>query len=197
MSIIIGLTGPTGSGKSSAAVLCEKYDIKLIDCDKVARTATEKGGDGLKAVTQVFGNDILNSDGTLNRKALARKAFSTKENTLLLNKTLFPFIKKLVLKEIDCVKVLLDAPTLFESGINSICFKTVAVLSDTNIRLKRIIERDNLTEADAKLRISAGKNDDFYKENADYIIYNNANEHDFLNQFEKVLTEILKLGEKL
>ncbi len=197
MSIIIGLTGPTGSGKSSAAVLCEKHGIKLVDCDKVARTATEKGSDGLKAVTQVFGTHILNSDGTLNRKALASKAFSSKENTELLNKTIFPFIKKLVLKEIDCEKVLLDAPTLFESGINSICFKTVAVLSDEDIRLKRIIERDNLTEADAKLRISAGKNDDFYKENADYIIYNNADEQDFLNQFEKVLTEILKLGEKL
>lgn len=197
MGIIIGLTGPTGSGKSSAATLCEKHGIKLVDCDKVARTATLKESDGLKAVTEVFGVDILNGDGTLNRKALARKAFSTKENTLLLNRTLFPFIKKLVLEETKADKVLLDAPTLFESGMNDICFKTVAVLSDTQIRLNRIIGRDNLSEQDAKLRMSAGKSDNFYKENADYIIYNNNDEQSFLNEFEKILIEILKLGETL
>lgn len=197
MSVIIGLTGPTGSGKSSAATLCKTHGIKLVDCDKVARTATQRGSDGLKAVTEVFGVDILNSDGTLNRKALARKAFSTKENTLLLNKTLFPFIKNLVLQETNDNKVLLDAPTLFESGINSICFKTVAVLSDADTRLKRIIRRDNLTEEEAKLRMNAGKSDNFYKENADYIIYNNADGQSFLDEFEKILIEILKLGETL
>ena len=197
MGIIIGLTGPTGSGKSSAATLCKKHGIKLVDCDKVARTATKKESDGLKAVTEVFGVDILNSDGTLNRKALARKAFSTKENTLLLNQTLFPFIKNLVLEETKADKVLLDAPTLFESGINSICFKTIAVLSDSQIRLNRIIERDNLSEEDAKLRMSAGKSDNFYKENADYILYNNDDEQSFLNEFEKILIEIFKLGETL
>ena len=190
MSIVIGLTGPTGSGKSSAAKLCEKYGIKLVDCDKVARKATEKGSECLKRLSKAFGAEILNTDGSLNRKALANKAFSTKENTELLNKTIFPFIKELVLNEIDTEKVLLDAPTLFESGINAICFKTVAVLADSDIRLNRIIKRDNLTEAEAKKRMSAGKSDNFYKENADYIIYNNSDERTFLKSFENVLTEI-------
>lgn len=197
MKLIIGLTGPTGSGKSSAATICRKYGLKVVDCDRIARKATEKGTAGLNALVRIFGNDILNPDKTLNRKVLATKAFSTKENTELLNKTIFPFIEKLVLSEIDCNKVLLDAPTLFESGINSICFKTIAVLSDTEIRLNRIIKRDNLTEQQAKLRISAGKNDNFYKENADYIIYNSQNETTYLKEFEKVLCEILNLGEKL
>ncbi len=190
MSIVIGLTGPTGSGKSSAAKLCEKYGIKLVDCDKVARKATEKGSGALKTLCEVFGTDILNGDGSLNRKALAAKAFSTKENTELLNKTIFPFIKELVLSEIDSDRVLLDAPTLFESGINTICFKTVAVLADEGVRLKRIIKRDNLTEDEAKLRMSVGKSDNFYKENADYIIYNNSDEQTFLRSFENALAEI-------
>ncbi len=197
MSIIIGLTGPTGSGKSSAAKLCEKFNLKLVDCDKLARKAVEKDSDGLLALTKVFGAEILNADQTLNRKKLASIAFSTSEKTKLLNDTIFPFIKLLVAKETENSNVLLDAPTLFESGIDNICFKTIAVLSESKKRLKRIIKRDNLTEKDALLRMGAGKNDDFYKKNANYIIYNNSTESEFLKEFETVLEEILKLGENL
>ena len=193
MSIVLGLTGPTGAGKSSVAAVCETLGIKHIDCDIIARKATEKGQDGLNAVVTVFGEDILNTDGTLNRKALAEKAFKNAESTEHLNKTLLPIIKKMVLKEIDCEKVLLDAPTLFESGIDEICHKTVAVLSEKEIRLKRIIARDNITTEQALLRINAGKTDDFYKEKCDFVIYNNDDENTFKNDFINLLKEIFEL----
>ena len=191
--IIVGLTGPTGAGKSSAAVLCAKLGVKHIDCDIIARKATEKGQDGLNAVVTVFGDDILNTDGTLNRKALAEKAFKNAESTELLNKTLLPIIKKMVLTEIDCDKVLLDAPTLFESGIDEICSKTVAVLADKEIRLNRILARDNITTEQALLRINAGKSDDFYKEKCDFVIYNNTDENTFDMDFLNLLKEIFEL----
>lgn len=197
MSIIIGLTGPTGAGKSSAAKLCEKFNLQLVDCDLVARKAVEKGSDGLKALAKAFSRDILNPDGTLNRKALAKIAFSAPDKTQLLNDTIFPFIEELVLKDTKKGNTLLDAPTLFESGINKICFKTIAVLCDKQIRKERIMKRDNLTSDEALLRMNAGKNDDFYIKNADYIIYNNNGEGEFLKQFEATVTEILKLGENL
>jgi dephospho-CoA kinase len=197
MKIIIGLTGPTGAGKSSAAKLCEKLGLSLIDCDKVARQAVEKGTDGLKALCTAFSDKILNPDGTLNRKKLASIAFASPDKTQLLNDTTFPFIKELVLKGTEKGNTLLDAPTLFESGINEICFKTVAVLCQKQIRKARIMKRDNLTEEEALLRMNAGKDDAFYIKNADYIIYNNSGEVEFLNQFEATLTEILKLGENL
>lgn len=197
MSIIIGLTGPTGSGKSSASKLCAELGLKLADCDKIARQAVEKGSDGLTAVVNAFGEDILNPDGTLNRKSLAQKAFSSREQTELLNKTIFPFIREIVLNQTHQGKVLLDAPTLFESGINEICYKTVAVLSNKKNRLERIIQRDNLTEEEALLRMSAGKNDDFYLKNADYIIYNNDSQEEFIEEFKQVLSKILKSGEDL
>ncbi len=193
MSIIIGLTGPTGAGKSSAAALCKKLGVKHIDCDIIARKATEKGEEGLTAVVKAFGYDILNNDGTLNRKALAEKAFKDNESTELLNQTLLPIIKKMVLKEIDCDKVLLDAPTLFESGVDEICDKTVAVLSNKEFRLKRILERDNITKEQALLRINAGKSDDFYKEKCDFVIYNNADENTFNSDFLNLLKEIFEL----
>ena len=100
MSLVIGLTGPTGAGKSSVTSVAEELGFKVIDCDKVARVALEKGSSGLDAVAEVFGNDILNEDGSLNRAALAQKAFSTRENTELLNKTVFPYITDLVKQEI-------------------------------------------------------------------------------------------------
>ena len=191
MTKVIGLTGPTGAGKSSAAAVCKKLSIKHIDCDILARKAVEKGTNGLNAVVNAFGNDILNPDGSLNRKALAQKAFCDKMSTQLLNETLLPFIKELVLKEIEGEFVLLDAPTLFESGINVICFKTVAVLSDSQIRLDRIMKRDNITKDAALLRINAGKTDDFYIKNCDFVIYNNEDEQTFNNEFSNLLREIL------
>ncbi|MBQ2266286.1 MAG: dephospho-CoA kinase [Clostridia bacterium] len=193
MKKIIGLTGPTGAGKSSACAICKELGIKHIDCDIIARKATEKGEEGLLAVVKAFGEDILNADGTLNRKALAEKAFKDADSTDLLNKTLLPIIHKMVLNEIDCDRVLLDAPTLFESGVNEICHKTVAVLADREIRLKRILSRDNITTEQALLRINAGKTDDFYKEKCDFVIYNNADEHTFKNDFLNLLKEIFEL----
>ncbi len=191
--IIVGLTGPTGAGKSSAAAICKSLGVKHIDCDLIARKATERGEEGLIAVANAFGRDILDDDGTLNRKVLAEKAFKDKDSTELLNKTLLPIIHKMVLKEIDCDRVLLDAPTLFESGADEICHKTVAVLADKEIRLGRILSRDNITDEQALLRINAGKPDDFYKEKCDFVIYNNSDENTFIDSFLNLLKEIFEL----
>ncbi len=190
MRKIVGLTGPTGSGKTTLSKLAQEMGIEVINCDLYARKATESGSAGLCALVQTFGEEILLPDGTLCRKTLARKAFSNKENIELLNKTLLPFISELILSDIKTKKVLLDAPTLFESGMNEICYKTIAVLSDEKIRVKRITERDSISLDDALLRINAGKSDEFFINNADYVIYNNDKENDFLSEGKALLNEI-------
>lgn len=190
MSITVGLTGPTGAGKSAASAAALKMGVKVIDCDLIARDAVKKGGKGLCALISVFGDDILLSDGQLNRARLAERAFSSDENTALLNKTILPFISELVRQQMDCEKILLDAPTLFESGLDSVCDCTIAVLADEKVRLKRIIARDNLTLNEAKRRISAGKSDNFFIKNADYVIYNNADGKEFINEAEALFKKI-------
>ncbi|MBP3706562.1 MAG: dephospho-CoA kinase [Clostridia bacterium] len=192
MRKIIGLTGPTGAGKSGIKKIAQTMGFKFVDCDILARKAVVKGSEGLNALVAVFGNEILNIDGSLNRKILAKMAFGKPANTELLNKTLLPHIKVLAIKELaEDVNIIFDAPTLFESGLNEICDKTIAVLSDQKIRLCRIIQRDSITEMEAQMRISAGKNDEFYKGRADYIVYNNGGIAEFESEISHILIEII------
>lgn len=191
LPLIIGLTGPTGAGKSSLKTVAENLGFSVIDCDKVAREATVKGSGGLCALVKVFGDDILTAENELNRKALAKKAFSTPENTELLNKTILPFICDLINQKIKGLeKVVLDAPTLFESRIDSICSVTIAVLAEKEIRMARIMERDSIDEEAALLRINAGKPDEFYNQNANYVIYNNNHMEELTDSFSKIIKEI-------
>lgn len=192
MKTIVGLTGPTGAGKSVVSLVAKEYGINVIDCDIVARKAVEKGTEGLSAVVNAFGTEILNGDGTLNRKALAKAAFCDTEYTNLLNKTLLPHIVKMIMGMITTDKTLLDAPTLFESGIDKICDKTIAVLADKNLRLERIIERDKIEREEALLRLNAGKSDEFYIEKADFVVYNNADIEKVKSEIRKILSNIFE-----
>ena len=192
MSFIIGLTGPTGAGKSETAEVAESLGIKVINCDKVARKVVEKGTDGLAALTKAFSENILNPDGTLNRRALARIAFKTEENTKLLNDTLFPFIIKEIEKEVFGKTVLLDAPTLFESGADKICNKIIAVSANPDIRLKRIMERDNISKEDALIRMNAGKPEEFYTQKSDVTVYNNGDITKYKNEIKNILIKFLE-----
>lgn len=192
MSFVIGLTGPTGAGKSSVTAVAKELGFKVVDCDKLARNAVEKGSEGLAAVAQVFGSDVLNCDGTLNREILAKKAFSTPENTERLNQTLLPHIMVLVREELTDDKVLLDAPTLFESGADALCNEVIAVISDEKTRLARIIERDGITEDAAILRIKAGKPDEFYIEKTHNIVYNDCELSVFNLKIQKLITKLME-----
>ncbi len=187
---LIGITGPTGAGKSSLTEVAGALGFQVIDCDKTARKAVEKGTEGLKEVVKAFGSDILLEDGSLNRKALAKKAFATEENTRLLNKVLLPFITELLKEECKGEYVLLDAPTLFESGMNEKCSAVVGVLADESTRLSRIMARDNISREEAALRMNAGKPDEFYKKNCDYLICNNGDITEFQREFTDILKEI-------
>lgn len=192
MSFVVGLTGPTGAGKSSATEVARDLGFKIIDCDALARTATEKGSDGLADIVKVFGDGVLNCDKTLNRKELAKRAFESADKTELLNKTILPHIVKILEKQIDAPLILLDAPTLFESGADSLCNEIIVVTSDEKTRKKRIMSRDGIDESAAELRIKAGKNDDFYIQRTNNIIYNDCELSVLKLKVQKLLNKLLE-----
>ena len=181
---VVGLTGPTGAGKSTVATVFEKEGFHIVDTDKISRKAMGKGSPLLLRIANAFGDDVINSDGTLNRKLLAKRAFATREKTDTLNSITHPYIYEKALLEIEEYsnkgydKFILDAPVLFESGGEKYCTKTVAVISDLAKRIERITLRDNLTEKEAMMRINAQHGDIYYIDRADFVLHNNSGQRE-------------------
>ncbi len=176
---IIGLTGPTGSGKSIIGeFLKENEVVKIIDTDEIAREATKNKSACAVSLNAVFGGDLLDENGDIIRMKLASRAFSTKEDTKLLNDIVHPWVFLKVFEKINEYKeqnvkyIFIDAPVLIESNGNAMCDIVVSVLADEETRINRVIKRDNITLSQAKLRINAQNNDEFYVRNSDYVIYN-------------------------
>ncbi len=192
MKYILGLTGQTGSGKTTLHSVAQGYDFYVIDCDKVAHKVLNENEQLKEKLCSVFSTDIL-SDGSISRPKLAKAAFKDEKSTNALNETVLPFVKREIKEITNNVKneyILLDAPTLYESGVNRECSFVVALLADEEIRKKRIIERDNLSEEAALLRLSAAKSDEFYINRADKVIYNNGDLEEYKAEFKKVLKSI-------
>lgn len=183
----VGLTGPTGAGKSYVCEIFRQKGFKIIDCDKIAHELTAKNAPILTELASEFGEDVV-KNGELDRKLLASRAFDTKEHTKKLNSILHPAIAKKCKEEAQGLTVL-DASQLFEANMQNDCYKVIGVLADEDVRIKRIIARDNITEQQAKLRMSAQFDNDYFIDNCDYIIYNNG--EDIAAQTDNILEVIL------
>ncbi len=190
MSIVIGLTGGSGSGKSTVALCFKNAGARIIDADQIARDVVAIGRPALAEIANTF-TDVLLPDGSLNRKKLGAIVFSDKNALAQLNKITHAYIIKAI-KEIlenhPQPLTVIDAPLLFECGLEPLCSVCVAVLSDRKTRLERIMKRDGLTEDLAKSRIDAQPDDDFYRTRCDYIIENNQDQ----NALKRSIYEIIK-----
>lgn len=189
---LIGLTGQSGAGKSTVSKLFERLGAKIINADEIVTNLYTPGSYCLKAVAAAFGGDIINGDGTLNRRLLAERAFSSKENTAALNAIVHPFVTARLFELLKGAKgvVVFDAPQLFESGADVICDSIIAVVADEKLRIKRITTRDNITEEQAVSRIKAQYSEDFFREHADIIIENNSDERNLLRKGEEAYKNI-------
>ena len=175
---IIGITGQTGAGKSTVCKALTARGYYHIDADRIAKSLYQKGAPIWQALQSAFGRQILTDDGELDKKALAAAAFANPAATETLNAIVHPAVTEKIrgiLREqrnLGIKAVIIDAIALFESGESALCDRTVGVVAPEEIRLQRIMARDNLTEAEALLRIRAQQDETFYKEHCDAVLRN-------------------------
>ena len=158
MKRIIGLTGQTGAGKSTVAAVFASLGAAVVDCDAIAHEALSDA-DVKASLADAFGNGIFTETGEVDRKKLASAAFASPEATKHLNDATHPFIlaeTRRRAKEAENTAVI-DAPLLFQSGLDADCDVTVAVTADRETRLARIRARDGITRKAAEERIKAQK----------------------------------------
>ncbi len=193
---IVGLTGQSGAGKSTVAALFEKNNVRVINADLLVQRLYRGNSICLKTVSSVFGADIVNPDGVLNRELLAQRAFSSKDNTRLLNSIVHPFVMSCFLDELKTAVsenpdiIVYDAPQLFESNADLICDFIVSVVADKDNRIKRICARDKITRQQAIMRLNAQLSEDFFRRNSDFIIENNGSLDILKTQFDSIFKKL-------
>ena len=164
----IGLTGPTGSGKSTVTALMRRWGgIEILDADTIAHGVNNSPA-CTAAIAVAFPGTRL-PDGTIDRKALGAIVFSRPEELSRLVGITFPLILAECEARMDaaeaagCRACVLDAPTLFESGADRECDYVVSITAPRQLRRERIIQRDQLTEEEADQRINAQHDEEYYK----------------------------------
>ena len=193
--MIVGLTGGTGTGKTLISEYFKDFGFEVIDYDKITREIYLKGSDCLNEIVCAFGEDILTESGELERRKLGAIVFASKEKLDILNKIVYKYILEKTKNKIEEgkeKKLLLDAPTLFEAGLEKECDYVVGVIANKDLRLQRICQRDGLDRESAINRISSQKDNEFYQKNCHYIIENSGNLEELKIKTEKIIRSICK-----
>lgn len=199
---IIGLTGMSGAGKTTACESFEACGADIINCDNVARVVVEKGKPALSELKAHFGNDIILPDGSLDRKKTGNIIFSDACERKAFNDIIYPYISyEMVINAVEYIKngsqyILLDAPTLFESGTDSFCDFIVSVVSEREDSIGRIMKRDNLTREEAENRLSSQHGEEFYRNKSDFCIVNNGTKEELKKKIRDIFSLIGEKNEK-
>jgi L-threonylcarbamoyladenylate synthase len=166
--IILGITGGTGAGKSSALQAVRDLGGTVIDCDEVYHRILNDSEDFKNAINEKFPG-VFTAEGQLNRKKLGQEVFAKRDRLDQLNVIVYRFLLPELEGLVEAADGLcaLDAINLFESGLDRLCDHTVAVTAPTELRVKRIMARDHITEGYARLRINAQKQDEYYRGKCD------------------------------
>lgn len=194
--ITFGLTGGIASGKSTVTKTFRSAGIPMVDADIVARQVVEPGTHGLETVINAFGTDFLQSDGTLNRTALGSLVFADREARQLIDKIMLPLIndestaqiKKL--HEEGHVLVGYDAALICEMG-NVEKFRPLIVVHCPRVtQIERLMSRNNLTHAEAMLRIEAQMPVEKKMALADYLIDTSGTIEESINQTKEIIEKL-------
>jgi dephospho-CoA kinase len=188
--MLIALTGGIGSGKTTVASRWAELGATEIDADILAREVVEPGSDGLSAVTDRFGDQVLNPDGSLDRAALAAVAFSTEETRKDLEALLHPRIQELAAERVKGLEgtIVYIIPLLAETNSKLNFDRIVTVSCDEDVRLDRLITLRGMSREEALSRIAAQASDAEREAKADTIIDSNCPMDELLARADEVFT---------
>ena len=196
---IIGLTGPTGAGKSTLCEKIKEWGIPCINTDDIYHSIISYPSPCVKELQNTFGDSIIDEKGSLNRPALAKIVFedpNEKESLQILNDITHKYIweetQKIITQYANRGKkaVILDAPVLFSSKIFvESCTLIISVICDKEIRLERLLSRDGISKEQLLNRINAQPSNEFFVENSDYCIINDGEKEDMIHRLELIFDQ--------
>lgn len=177
--MIIGITGGTGCGKTTALAAVRQLGGMVLDCDAIYHDLLKTDKALLGQIDRTFPGVV--EGGILDRKKLGNIVFNDAKMLSTLNEITHKRVKEAVLEQLKNKNdlVAIDAVALFESGLNALCDVTVAITAPEDMRIQRIMARDGISFAYAKSRIDAQPSQDAFAEKCDYILENDTTEADF------------------
>ncbi|MBE6656409.1 MAG: dephospho-CoA kinase [Ruminococcaceae bacterium] len=202
---ILGLTGPSGSGKAVVGQRFSERGIPVLDTDAVYHAWIERPTPCTEELARTFGKEILTPDGAVDRKRLAAIVFSDDDAEKTRLRTLNAISHRYVLescrtwleeqKKAGKRACIIDAPLLIEAELHKACDYVIAVLAPREIRLDRIVKRDGISREAAEARILAQKQDEFYKAHADFLFVNDGSLSMAQEFVEAVISNIFRHSE--
>ncbi|NLY81234.1 MAG: dephospho-CoA kinase [Clostridiales bacterium] len=190
--IKIGLTGGIGAGKSTVSEYLRNRGYIVLDADAIGRDLTKKGGEAIPFITEHFGDDMIKADGNLNRKKLADIVYNDKEKLALYESATTLKIVETILSDMswyeDCdTLIFAEVPLLFEKNMNKEMDFNWVVVSDDEDRIKRVIDRDKISEKLIKDIIKNQMDQDVKMKLSDEVIDNSSDAKFLYEQIDKLL----------
>ena len=189
--MIVGLTGGIGSGKTAVSDLFQDLGITIVDADLASRVVVEKGREELNKIAEHFGEDILTSNGELDRAKLREVIFKSEEEKLWLESLLHPAIASQIQKELDSSSspyTILVSPLLLETDQKNFCSTVLVVDVPVETQIERTSKRDNVSEEQIKSIIASQIDRDSRLEQADEVILNDGS----IESLERKVLELHK-----
>ena len=194
--MIVGLTGGIGSGKTAVSDLFQDLGITIVDADLASRVVVEKGREELNKIAEHFGEDILTSDGELDRAKLREVIFNSEEEKLWLESLLHPAIASQIQKELDSSRspyTILVSPLLLETNQKNYCSTVLVVDVPVEIQIERTSKRDNVSEEQIKSIIASQIDRDSRLEQADEVILNDGSIESLESKVQELHKKFLSL----
>lgn len=195
--IVIGITGPTGAGKTTALNELERLGGCILDADAVYHRLLAEDKNLRTALEDSFG-PMTGADGTFDRKKLGNIVFHDPKAMEDLNRITADFIDRALTHGVRQAEqegrpaAAIDAVRLFETGADRLCDTTLAITAPADIRIRRIMAREGISEAYARARVAAQPGDDFYTQRCEHILSNDcASAEEFAARARALFQQIL------